>query len=197
MIHDSWYGKSLLLLREWHLVDQKILPFGQFAQFSNHSKNSHGPCKGCTGRSRPKRIQHVSVPIGNQSANQLWEWEEETKAARTIEPRVDLITYQRIASQTARRGNWWDGPIWGGMKAFGRWEMVKHMVIYAPLHVFQAGHRVHLGIWRCVQPKATAVKASLSLDFKARWGLLPGRLNDPILIILINGQGGARHWELN
>lgn len=43
----------------------------QFAQFSNHSKNSHGPRKGRTGRGGPKRIQHVSVPICNQTANQL------------------------------------------------------------------------------------------------------------------------------
>jgi len=172
----------------------------QYSQFWNHSKYSHGPSKGCTRRGRPKGIQHVSVSIGNQAANQLWEWEEETKAARTVETRVDLIAYQRIASLTAIRSfgvicQWYIRI----MIASCRWEVVKHFVIYAELHVVMAGRWVHLvtGSLGCVQPKATAVKALLSLDQNARWGCLPGRLNDLILIFLVNGQGSARHGELN
>ena len=88
-----------------------------------------------------------------------------------------LITYQRIASLTAR-GNW-DGSIFSfrSMMAFGVREAVKHIVIYAKLHVRLGGVRGHLRIRGCVQPKATAVKGLLSLDYKARWRrsrFLPG-----------------------
>jgi len=85
------------------------------------------------------------------------------------------------------------------MIAFSRGEVVKHMLFYAELHVLLTGLQCHLSTWSlgCVQSKATAVKALLSLNFKAIWGLFPGRLNDHVLIILVNGQGSARHRELN
>ena len=58
-----------------------------------------------------------------------------------------LITYQRIASLTAR-GNWDVGSIYWFHRriviAFGRREVVKHFVIYAKLHVLLAGIRGHL-----------------------------------------------------
>ena len=88
-----------------------------------------------------------------------------------------LIAYQRIASLTAIRSfgvicQWYIRI----MIASCRWEVVKHFVIYAELHVVMAGRWVHLvtGSLGCVQPKATAVKALLSLDQNARWGCLPG-----------------------
>merc|ERR1719295_1234316 len=82
-------------VREWHPVDQTILQskIEQFSQFLNHF-NSHGPSKGCSGRGRPKWIQHVSVPVGNQTANQFGAYHFEhlgvTKGTR-VSPRIFLV----------------------------------------------------------------------------------------------------------
>jgi len=41
------------------------------AIFTVFHLTSHGPSKGCSGRGRPEGIQHVSVSIGYQTANQF------------------------------------------------------------------------------------------------------------------------------
>jgi len=60
--NGTWWNKHSLAFQK---QDRAI-----FTVFQIHL-NSHGPSKGCTGRGRPEGIQHVSVSIGYQTANQF------------------------------------------------------------------------------------------------------------------------------
>ena len=119
-----------------------------------------------------------------------------------------LVSYQREASLTVLGGG-----AAGIVMAFGIWIVVEHFVLDAPSYIIRGGCRVSFASFQ-VYAKSTTVKRLLGLDFKAVRRFCPSlreylkkslhqglahfsyRLNYLLLVILVNGQGRARHRKL-